>query len=860
MRDKIREFIKNPSSRIIALFIVILVLFFCLVLKLFKLQIVEGSYYANNFNERTIKTIEVVAPRGSIFDKNGIPLATNVSSYSIKLDPSINVDNINSIILKTINLLERNNDEYIDNFPIEIINGDMVFTNSDAQEKRWKKDMDFVDKYGKASDISANEVFTKLRETFDIPKNLSNEVARKILNIRTEKYKQRYSSYLPITIAYNVSQESVIEIEENDDVYTSMYVEKAMERVYPYGKYISHLIGYVGNITKKELDKFEENGIDNYGQNDIVGKTKLEKSLESYLRGEPGKKSIEVTYTGKRQDVLEIEPPKSANSAFLTIDINLQKEIYDLVEKRLTDIIIGKLSTNKSTEAITTKRALKSLVNANNLPIKNLYEQPEGTVSFSVKQRILEIDENANVDNYENKRHTQSILVDLIENDNVSTSEIMLMLIENNIISGTDENIRNLKLGRNVRSMLIKKLESNEITPEMLMIDPYSASIVVADVNTGDVLAAVSYPSYDNNQLVNNINNEYYSKILVDPSQPMMNRTFSDAKAPGSTLKMLTAIAGLEENVISPTTTVYDGTVFEKAGVPYAKCWSLSNSHGRVDASGALEVSCNYFFYDLSYTLGNASDGSTYDGIAKLNKYMEDFGLNARTGVEIGEHADVYPSEQKIISSPEYKEFNVKLWYDEPSSSQLKWYDGDTIRTAIGQSENYYTAASMAKYTVALANRGTRYQFHLVNEIKDSYGNIVDSVEPVIEKQLEYSTTTWDEVYSGMYKVTHGNRGTARSVYSNYPIVVAGKTGTVQGSSTRKNHSTFTSFAPMDKPEIAVYTIFPNGDTSVYASAASKTTKDVYDIYFDLNQEDNMEYTNDDGLNELEDLKSHLTK
>lgn len=836
MTDKIKEIIKNPKSRLIIIFFVFVILFGILSIKLFTLQIIEGEYYSNNFNQKTIRTITVPPTRGIIYDRNGIPLATNKSSYTLKMDPSIFVEDQNQVILNLINLLEKNGDSYVEDFPITD-NLEFSFNSSETREIRWKKDIGIVkenDEDEKILAVTPKESFDYLCELFDIDENISNTDARKIINIRLQNFMQRYSSYIPITIAYDISQNSVIEIEERGEEYPSFYVELSPQRVYPYGEYVSHLIGYTGNITSNELETLNEesNSGSEYNLNDIVGKTRLEKTYEKELRGESGSQTVSVTYSGKREDYVNIVAPKAAQDIYLTIDLNLQMKVFNILKEELTNIIIGKIKTSSS-ERITPNEALTSLVNAGNLPVADIFNSTE-EISTSIKTKILEYYPDASIENSDERKETLYAFVDLIKDYTISEKEILIALIETGNVKGTIEDIDRLKNNQiSNKNFLIEALEREIITPAMIKLDPYSASTVITDVNTGEVLAAVSYPSYDNNQLVNNINNEYYSRILQDPSQPMMNRAFMEAKSPGSTFKMITGIAGIEEGVISTTETIRDGVTFEEAGYPYASCWS-SRSHGAINISTALEVSCNYFFYETSYRLGNSKNNNTLEGISKLNKYMMDFGLNDRTGVEIGEHKDVYPSDQLIISSPEYKEYNLNLFYEEPTSQQLKWYDGDTIRTAIGQSENYYTPASMAKYVATIASKGIRYKLTLLDNIKDTQGNVIYENQPVVEETLEYSDETWEAIKQGMWNVTHGSRGTAKSVYKDYEITVAGKTGTVQASTTKSNHSTFISYAPIENPEIAIYTTIPNGDTKVYSSAASKFTKKIYDAYYDF--------------------------
>ncbi len=376
------------------------------------------------------------------------------------------------------------------------------------------------------------------------------------------------------------------------------------------------------------------------------------------------------------------------------------------------------------------------------------------------------------------------------------------------------------------------KMQEKEITPQMTGLDPCTGSVVITDVDTGEVLAAATYPSYDNNRLVNNFDNEYYQTLQNDTvTTPLVYRPFTEPRAPGSTFKMITATAALEEGIITPYTTVTDQGTFTDAGKPYARCWigSGAGSHGAVNVSDALEVSCNYFFYQVAYNMGNAKNGTTEQGIATLNKYMEAFGLNDSTGVEIYELYDATKNYPSNISSPAYKSFIYQARNPDISEYDLKWNDGDTIRTAIGQSFNNYTSAMLSKYVATLANGGTRYAMHFLNEIKNYKGETISKAEPVVEQELNISQRNLNAIYKGMLAVTQGSKGTLRNVFADYPINVAAKSGTSQESSLRSEHTIFVGFAPYEDPQISVSVIIPYGTTDT--NPAPTVAKDVILAY-----------------------------
>lgn len=835
-KKKLRKFFDN---RVFVLTSSVFILFCILVGKLFSLQIIHGEEYLNDFEEKIARSIVVDAPRGTIYDRNGVPLAINETVYSVKIDPSISVSNVNEVLENLIELFDEYDQEYTDNLPITMEEPyEYTFTSNQA-EVQWKKDMGLVDKLNNPLDITAEEAMDKFvsDEYFDLPEYMDPLMQRKIVGIRQEIYMKRYSKYLPITLVVDAKPEVVVELEENGENYNGVYVDLDSKRVYPYGKYCSHMLGYIGKISESELESFEKAGEDDYTINDYVGKNNgIEQAFESELRGENGVMEVSVNSMGRRVSTDYIEEPTPGDKVYLTIDINLQKEIYDQLEQQLTDILIKKLQ-GYSGESISSIDAINGMIDANTIEVKYMFAQPEGTKSYEITQKLLATDSTLSVDTYENREKVEDVLIDMVSDQKIRTNDMLVVMAETGVIDVTDEDMQRLKsysVGTN--EFIIQMMEEGQIIPPMLNQQPCTGSVVVSDVNTGDVLAAVSYPSYDNNEFVNGFNDEYFYKVnRDDPTQPLLNRAFVEAKAPGSTFKMITGIAGLESGVITPTTKILDEVVFKKAGQPYLKNWSTL-SNGYITVAEALEVSCNYFFCEVAYRLGNAAEGTTIDGIRTLNKYMDAFGLGERTGVEILEAADLQPTDIPIIASPEYKAYTMQLWNPNATESEMEWRDGDTIQTAIGQSVNQYSAASMDKYIMTLANGGTRYQFHLLDQIYTSDGEFVEKFEPVVEETLTFKDGTLDAIYDGMYLVTHGSQGTSKSFFQDFDITVAGKSGTAQevlGTNDR-NHTSFASFAPMEDPELAIYAVIPNGDTKTYSAPAARVTKKAYEYYYKL--------------------------
>ncbi len=796
---------KKFESRVFVLFFFVCMIFCLLSTRLFFMQIINGQMYLDNLSLNIVKKINIVAPRGNIFDRYGRTIVKNKYVYNVKLDQSIHIDNLNESLYNLIKLLEKNNEDYLDDLPISK-NKPFEFTfESESEKNRWLTDMNLN------KNLDANQIIQYLREFFDIPKELDDTQARKIISLRAKLYKQRYRQYNPLTLALNVSDKTIVAIEEENNKYPTIYIEGEPIRDYVNAKCFSNIIGYIGNITDKELETNKD-----YDASDIIGKTGLEKSFEKSLRGSDGELLVQVNNMGKRVGTINKKDPVRGNDVFLTIDKNLQEKSYEILENTLTELMIAKLKSG----ALTINNLFESMIQTNTLSIKKIFESEDNTYSHIIKSFVLKNNSSADYTTGNGQQTIRKIIYDGVKNHSISIKTLLLVMREQNLISGDDNYFRN----SSATKIFYDKLETHEINPSMFNFDPCTGSVVVLDVDNGDVLAAVSYPSYDNNKLSSSSSNDYYSQILSAINTPMVNRPFMEPRAPGSTFKMITAITGLEKGVITPNSIIYDETTFKKAGRPYGRCWA-GHSHGALNVSSALEVSCNYFFFETAYRLGNSKSKNLLDGISALNFYMREFGLDERSGVEIGELYDFSEPGVSNISSPEYKLKN---------GEKNKWYDGDTIRTAIGQAKNNYTAATMAKYINTLASGGKRFQLHLTKEIKDINGESIEKTYPKLEKTLDIDKKNWDAVYKGMLLVTEGSRGTGRSVFKNFPIRVAGKTGTAQENNNRPDHTSFGGFAPFENPRIAVYVVVPFGDTKLMAAPASQVARDVIKEYFKL--------------------------
>lgn len=390
----------------------------------------------------------------------------------------------------------------------------------------------------------------------------------------------------------------------------------------------------------------------------------------------------------------------------------------------------------------------------------------------------------------------------LLLDGNISGAQVCNALLEQEAVEVDPEELDIWKRGgESAYTFMVNRVSNLDITPAQLALDPCTGSMVVTDVNTGDVLALVSYPGYDNNLMANGVDAAYYAKLRSDNSNPLYNYATQQKTAPGSTFKMVSSTAGLMEGVITTDSVIYCGGQFDKLN-PAPKCWIHPSGHGGLNVTGGIRNSCNVFFYEVGYRLGLV--GGTYypdAGLEKLANYADMYGLTEKSGIEIAE--------------------------SEPQVS-----DQDAVRSAIGQGTHSYTTVGLARYVTTVANNGTCYDLTLIDKTTDSNGNLLEDYSAAVRNNIDMPVSYWNAIHTGMRQVVQD-----KPYYSNLGVQVAGKTGTAQESTNRPNHSLFVCYAPYEKPEISIATRIAYGYTSSYAA---QITKEALSYYFELRDEDDI--------------------
>lgn len=931
------------KSRIFPLIMVFIVLVGVLVNRLFSLQIINGESYVKDLSSSIQKDMSVAATRGRIFDKNGVLLAYNDLAYAVRISDSGKYEDndtknrlLNTSIDKTLTIIEEKGDSYSNDFPIVYSNGMYEYNIKDNELLRFLRDI-----YGKRSiselsdeqrNVSAGELFKQLCDRYGVAvagddyindggamaatikllkeqgmnpvaDGFSVEHALMIVNLRRYMSANSYNRYISFTIANEVSDETVAAILENSDELTGVTVDEQYIRRYVDSMYVSQILGYTGTVSSSELETLD----DSYDSNDIVGKSGIEKSMESELAGTKGTRKVYVDTVGRITEVLDEQDSSAGNDVYLTIDINLQKKIYNALEDKIIQILLTymrngdtKYSYNSNgsvnTVYILAKEVYFALIDNNIVSIKHIASQSTDTerqiysaflskqdstmewlrnelsvgdtpygkldeeqqlyiwyVYTSLKDRgvfnTANVDTDDNVykdwtegngtslkellthgisknwinlnifssEQYTSLQESYDALIDYIDSylredtsfykkmykymvnaGNISGRQICMLLYEQGVLDMNDENSRYASLasgGLGAYEFMVYAITNKIITPAQLALQPCSASTVITNPQNGDILAMVSYPSYDNNKLSGTVDAKYFNSLINDKAAPMINRATQSFTAPGSTYKPCTTIVGMDTGTISSGTTFYCSGSFDKV-TPAPKCWRLSGHGGEVAAT-AIRDSCNVYFYNVGYNLACRKDGtynSTY-GTSTLQKYSDLLGLSTKAGVEIEENS--------------------------PQASNT-----NSIASAIGQGNHKYSTLNLARYVTTIASSGKCYNLTLIDKITDSDGNLIRKNEAEVDHQVELSSNIWDTVHEGM--TLAGNSYTG---ISKLGMKIAAKSGTAQENTKEPDHSLLVTYSPYDNPEICVSVCIQHG----YSSGTSiDLTADIYKIYYGL--------------------------
>ena len=335
-----------------------------------------------------------------------------------------------------------------------------------------------------------------------------------------------------------------------------------------------------------------------------------------------------------------------------------------------------------------------------------------------------------------------------------------------------------------------------------------AGSIVVIDVNSGDILAMASYPSYEIKTFTTDYNN-----LLKNKANPLFNRALAGTYAPASTFKPLVGVAALEEEIITIDEEILDTGKYTFFKDYQPACWIYTQSgggtHGYLNVSEAIRDSCNIFFFDVGRRLT----------IEKINSYAEKFGFGQNSGIEL-----VNEEKKGVVANPENRKKSGNIWYP-----------GDVCQTAIGQSDTLVTPIQLANYMAALANGGTRYKPHLVKTVENTDGSVVREYVPETLAKINIKDENKEAILRGMRMVV--TEGTAQSAFAGCKVSVAAKTGSAQTSGNYTNGICM-AYAPYEEPRIAIACVIEKAGSG---SNVARAVRHVVDSYFKSEEENDIE-------------------
>ncbi|MFK5927368.1 MAG: penicillin-binding protein 2 [Desulfuromusa sp.] len=583
--------------------------FLLLLLRLWYLQVISYEDLQERSVRNRTRVLTLDAPRGPIFDRNGVLLVDNRPSFQISVMRQ-DVDNSSQLFAKLAPLLEVDVAEL---------------------ESRWQK--------GK-----------------------------------------RFPSYRPVPLAEDVSREIMERVQEHSVDLPGVLTEVRPVRDYLEQGSAAHLIGYLGEITKDEL---QSGKFSHYRGGDFIGKTALERTFDPYLRGEKGRRLVEVDVQGKLFRQLRVEPARPGNKIYLTLDRDLQRA----ADQAFAD---------------------------------------------------------------------------------------------------------------------------------------QSGAAIAMDVNTGEILAMVSRPTFNPALFAKGIAGDEWNILAKDNRHPLQNKVISGQYPPGSTFKMVVALAALRNGIVGTNRHIYCDGAFEVGGSRY-RCWKKTG-HGSTNLKKALRESCDVWFYTVGLELG----------IDKLSAAAKEFGLGSPVGYPLpGERSGIIPSQ-------EWKHRR----YNKP------WYAGETVIASIGQGFVLATPIQLAVMMAAVANNGKVLKPQVVRQVEDWEGHVLLQTHPEVVRQIDYSPEAWKAVQNGLVAVVNEPHGTGHVAHID-DILVAGKTGTSQVVRRKSDkeeeldekgeipyrfrpHALFIAYAPAEKPEIAVVVVVEHGQSG--GRAAGPIVKQIIQRYMDLKE------------------------
>lgn len=839
--------IEKNKYRFKFIYIVIMIVAIIFLFRLAQLQIVKGEEYEQIADNKMLQRIIIPSERGKIYTKNGYTLASNRVGYSVDMYyTQMDESKRNEMILKLTSILDKNEEEYEDVFPIKLReNGELVFTYEE-EEKKWKKDMKEKEGISIPADATARQTIEILREKYHVRESVEDEVALEAIT----------KVYINEEIPISLDPEPVFTFKQDEIKWKKWYGFKEEELDYTAKQSFQKL---------RETNDIEEKYTKQEARNILLIREKIKS------QGFRSWEAMEIVSDIKQKTMAEI----IANHDELPAISVTPKPIRNYPHSQLASHILGYISKVSESDVAEGDYKMQDLKGTQG--IEGAFEsQLRGEDGESL---VMTDHRGRPTGNFEEQAKTP-----IPGNNLFLTIDYDLQKVAEESLERT---IKDLQKGKNGR-----KAKNAE-----------SGAVVAMDVNTGEVLALASYPTYDPNLFSKGISSEDWKRLNIlsdDPlhPRPLYNNATMAALPPGSIFKMVTGLAALEEEKVQPREYIYDGGRYPGYSGNKFRCW-LRSGHGNENMSEALRDSCNVYFYEA----GNRA------GIDKIEQYGRALGLGSKTGIEISESSGSLASKSALTQSGTYNvsnyirntvgitenrtitnedgqeqevyasyaiakevfdaveelnraEYSSNREYDNAIyaliAEKLKeynivdskqifriyqyvleglWKEFNTLNASIGQGGHSLTPIQMANYIATLVNGGKNYKAYLVDKITTPNGEVIKQTEPELQNDIEIQADNLEAIKQGMKMVTMPG-GTGASYFAGFPheeIGVGAKTGSAQyGSEETDAMAWFAGFAPYEKPEIAVVAMIIQGNSGGYSGTI---VRDVMDSYFGLDEE-----------------------
>lgn len=820
----------KPYSRLIIFALVVLVLMVTLLDKLYALTVREGAEYSSQAQEEAVSTIILRGKRGTIYDRNGLVLAYDETSYNVEFmrDGNNRTDYDSAVytesLLEAVSVIERNGGETIDTSYIkQREDGELYYDWGSENERtitsRYRNFCNacgfYIPKNSDGSEkpisewISAEDAYLKLRKAWFIPSDLDYEAAIKIISIRQEVLLNDYRSYEPITIAYNVNMATVAEIEMLN--LPGIRTAKSTKRNYPYGTIAAHVLGYCQGLTEDNYEKYINLG---YSRNDTLGVSGVEAAMEEYLTGNStehhGAIKLKTNANKSIVEYISSTPATDGSDVMLTIDLQLQ---------------------------MVTEAALEHLISAINAKQMEKID-PDGDGVYDGDYAEYESIKTAK---------TGAIVIMDVHNGNILAMASYPSYDPNWFVNGlTPEQAEYLYTGDEAAETTPtrNKAISMKLAPgsifkmctgfaglmeNVIELDEKisdESPYYLRDPDTGELILSNPVKCWTNNpaghadqtivEALKNSCNYYFCEVA---NRLGIDKLDKWAEQLGLASLTNVELTGETQGIIGGQKALYD-------------CTKL---HDQQSTSMPLLV-----FNKLCTMLEGYQHVRGVESERESIETCADKLMQLQNGTLVGKGAAIRQILSEELGIPDGIT-RSKGWVNEITSllNELQWRSSFTIRTGIGQSILLVTPIAAARYVSAIANGGTVYDAHIVDNVTDAQGNVIMKTEPTVFNKIQAPDEYWDAIRRGMAGVVSPeDGGTAGSAFSKefaemgYLEKISGKTGSAQVGNVKidiQNTSWFVSIAPNDNPDIAICVCIPNG---LSGSSSAGAIEEIMTYYF----------------------------